>query len=138
MDIFALFHWQFFSVWLSKFYTIFTIPNQFLLDRGIIGLVIFDADCNYINVYHKIYNESFTMKQVILDQKDAQVHACLTTQTFQSWDTEQNISSESRNINQGIWMFENALHLIILCPWIDRQQIWINSKIVIWPQNLTI
>ena len=40
--------------------------------------------------------------QVILDQKDAQMHACLTTQTFQSGDTEQNISSESRNINQGI------------------------------------
>jgi hypothetical protein len=42
--------------------------------------------------------------EVILNQKDAQVHACLTAQTFQSGDTGQNISSESRNINQGIWM----------------------------------
>ena len=32
------------------------------------------------------------------------MHACLTTQTFQSWETEQNISSKSRNINMGIWM----------------------------------
>jgi hypothetical protein len=31
---------------------------QFLLDRGIV-LVVFGADCN---VYHKIYNESFTIK----------------------------------------------------------------------------
>ena len=35
-------------------------------------------------------------------------------------------------------VFENALHLIIWCPWIDRQQIWINFKIVICPQNPTI
>ena len=51
-----------FSIWLSKCYAISTSPNQFLLDRGILGLVGFDADCYYINVYHKIYNESFTMK----------------------------------------------------------------------------
>jgi hypothetical protein len=43
-------------------------------------------------------------RRVILDQKGAQVHPCLTAQTFQSEDTEENISSESRNINQGIWM----------------------------------
>ena len=32
--------------WLSKFYAIFTSPNQFLLDWDI-GLVVFGADCLY-------------------------------------------------------------------------------------------
>ena len=38
-----------FSIWLSKFYAIFTSPNQFLLDRGI-QLVVFGADCIYIYI----------------------------------------------------------------------------------------
>jgi hypothetical protein len=36
--------------WLSKFYTIFTNPNQFLLDWDI-GLVVFGADCLYVVTY---------------------------------------------------------------------------------------
>jgi hypothetical protein len=35
--------WRGVSIWISKFYAIFTSPNQFLLDRGI-GLVAFGAD----------------------------------------------------------------------------------------------
>ena len=36
---------DFFYIWLSKFYAIFTTPNQFLPDWGI-GLVVFGADGN--------------------------------------------------------------------------------------------
>jgi hypothetical protein len=36
---------------LSKFYAIFTSPNQFLLDLGL-GLAVFGADCNLVVFYY--------------------------------------------------------------------------------------
>ena len=36
---------DFFPIWLSKFYAIFTSPNQILLDWGL-RLVVFGADCD--------------------------------------------------------------------------------------------